>query len=54
MENQTEKKIKVIRIDYGLEFLNENFNRMCADAGIKRYLTVANTPQQNGSAERFN
>lgn len=45
-ENQTRRKIKVIRMEKGLEFLNENFNRMCSKYGIKRHLTMAYTPQQ--------
>lgn len=54
VENQTGRKIKIIRTDNGLEFLNENFNKMCQQARIQRHLTVPYTSQQNGLAERFN
>lgn len=54
MENQTEKKIKILRTDNGLEFCNQQFNTYCKDKGIVRHITCAYTPQQNGVAERMN
>ena len=36
------------------EFNSEEFNEFCRQCGIKRQLTIAYTPQQNGVAERKN
>ncbi|BBH07042.1 ADP glucose pyrophosphorylase large subunit 1 [Prunus dulcis] len=38
----------------GGEFTSKEFNVFCVDHGIKRQLTAAYTPQQNGVAERKN
>ena len=54
IENQTGKKIKMLRTDNGLEFCSDEFNRYCQDVGIRRHNTVIKTPQQNGIAERMN
>ena len=54
VENQTNLKIKSLRTDNGLEFVNQEFNDLCAKYGIQRHKTVKNTPQQNGVAERMN
>ncbi|KAK0586137.1 hypothetical protein LWI29_001641 [Acer saccharum] len=54
VENQTSKKLKILRTDNGLEFCNENFNKFCEEHGITRHKTVRHTPQQNGVAERMN
>ena len=54
VENQTEKKIKRLRTDNGLEFCSTEFNQFCKDAGIARHHTIRYTPQQNGVAERMN
>lgn len=54
MENQSDKKIKTLRTDNGLEFCNKMFDEFCADKGIQRHRTCAYTPQQNGVAERMN
>ncbi|WVZ50367.1 hypothetical protein U9M48_001625 [Paspalum notatum var. saurae] len=43
IENQTEKKVKILRTDNGMEFCSS----------VKHY-TIAYTPQQNGVAERMN
>ncbi|KAE8655983.1 Phosphatidylinositol/phosphatidylcholine transfer protein SFH1 [Hibiscus syriacus] len=47
-------KIKCFRIDNGGEYTSEEFDDFCRKEGIKRQFTVANTPQQNGVAERMN
>jgi transposase InsO family protein len=39
---------------YGGEYTSHAFKRFCAEAGIKRELTVPYTPQQNGVSERKN
>ncbi|KAK9065390.1 hypothetical protein SSX86_016773 [Deinandra increscens subsp. villosa] len=54
VENQTERKIKKLRTDNGLEFCNSEFNDFCKKHGIGRHLTIPGTPQQNGLAERMN
>ena len=38
----------------GGEFTSSEFNEFCSQQGIKRQLTTAYTPQQNGVAERKN
>ncbi|KAL0318336.1 UNVERIFIED_CONTAM: Retrovirus-related Pol polyprotein from transposon TNT 1-94 [Sesamum angustifolium] len=54
VENQTGKKLKVLRTDNGLEFCNQSFSNLCDECGIKRHKTNPYTPQQNGVAERMN
>lgn len=54
VEKQTDRKLKCLRTDNGLEFLNYEFKSFCEKEGIKRHLTVKGTPQQNGLAERMN
>ncbi|KAH9716259.1 hypothetical protein KPL71_021398 [Citrus sinensis] len=54
VENQTEKKLKVLRTDNGLEYYNKMFDEFCSREGIVRHITVRLTPQQNGLAERMN
>lgn len=54
VENQAERKIKILRTDNGLEFCNNQFNEYCKDRGIVRHRTCAYTPQQNGVAEGMN
>ncbi|GJU70105.1 retrovirus-related pol polyprotein from transposon TNT 1-94 [Tanacetum coccineum] len=54
IENQTEKKIKKLRSENGLEFCGESFNALCRKYGIARHHTLVTTPQQNGVAERMN
>jgi len=48
VETQTEKKVKKLRIDNGLEFCNTEFNSFCKSHGIARHLSIPGTPQQNG------
>jgi hypothetical protein len=54
IENQTDKRVKVLRTDNGLEFCNYEFDDLCKLHGILRHRTVTHTPQQNGLAERMN
>jgi IS30 family transposase len=54
VENQTEKKIKVLRIDKGGEFYGNEFEEFYKKRGIARKKTTPYTPQQNGVAERMN
>ncbi|MCI30062.1 retrovirus-related pol polyprotein from transposon tnt 1-94, partial [Trifolium medium] len=43
-----------LRTDRGGEFTSIEFNDFCNENGMKRQLTAAYTPQQNGVAERKN
>lgn len=54
MENQTGNMIKFLRTDNGLEFCNQQMDKLCRDSGIKRHKTCSYTPQQNGVSERMN
>ncbi|KAH9782190.1 Integrase catalytic domain-containing protein [Citrus sinensis] len=54
VENQTGKKLKVLKTDNGLEYCNKMFDEFCSREGIARHITVRLTPQHNGLAERMN
>ena len=54
VELDSGNKIKCFRTDNGGEYTSEEFDDFCRKEGIKRQFTVANTPQQNGVAERMN
>jgi hypothetical protein len=54
VENQTGKKIKVLRFDNGGEYTSNEFSDFCAREGITREVTVPYNPQHNGVAEREN
>ena len=40
IENQTDRKIKALRTNNGLEFCNREFNQFCKDYGIVKHRTV--------------
>ncbi|GAA0168385.1 hypothetical protein LIER_23112 [Lithospermum erythrorhizon] len=54
VEKETGMSIKCFRSDRGGEFNSTEFNTYCETHRIKRQLTNAYTPQQNGVAERRN
>ena len=54
VEKQTERKVKILRIDNGMEFCSYKFNIFYRKEGIVRYHTIPHTPQQNSVAERMN
>nr|GEU94014.1 retrovirus-related Pol polyprotein from transposon TNT 1-94 [Tanacetum cinerariifolium] len=54
VENQTERTVKKLRTDNGLEFCNHKFDQLCIESRIARHLSVAGTPQQNGVADCMN
>ncbi|GJY73390.1 putative ribonuclease H-like domain-containing protein [Tanacetum coccineum] len=54
VENLVDKKVKIIRCNNGTELKNSVMSEFCKKKGIKRELSVARTPQQNGDAERRN
>ncbi|KAE8655608.1 F-box family protein, putative isoform 2 [Hibiscus syriacus] len=53
VELDSGNKIKCFRTNNGGEYTSEEFDDFCMKEGIKRQFTVANTPQQNGVAERM-
>jgi hypothetical protein len=54
VERQTTYKLATLQTDRGGEYLSSEFNAYCQYHGIRRQLTIAHTPQQNGTAERKN
>ncbi|GAU31928.1 hypothetical protein TSUD_271130, partial [Trifolium subterraneum] len=54
VEKESGCAIQNLRTDRGGEFLSTAFNDFCSNQGIKRQLTTAYTPQQNGVSERKN
>eukprot|EP00253_Pinus_taeda_P033927 PITA_33927 len=54
IENQTEKKIKILRTDNGTEYESNEFHDFCKEVGIKRENTTPYIPEQNGVVERKN
>lgn len=53
-ETQTGEKIKIVRSDGGGEFMNNAMDKICKDNGIIHQSSLPYTPEQNGTAERFN
>jgi len=53
VEVQSERKVKRLRTDNGLEFCNHKFNDFCKQEGMVRHRTCTYTLQQNGVAERL-
>ncbi|PNX86713.1 copia-type polyprotein, partial [Trifolium pratense] len=51
VEKESNHQIKCLRTDRGGEFTSSQFNDFCSEHGIKRQLTAAYTPQQNGVSE---
>jgi transposase InsO family protein len=54
VENQSGKRIKVLRLDNEGEYSLRYFVDFCAQQGIRRQMTVPYNPQQNRVAERKN
>lgn len=54
VENATDRRIKALRSDRGGEYTSTAFMKYCEEQGIRRFLTTAYSPQQNGVAERKN
>lgn len=54
VENQLNKKIKILRSDRGGEYESKAFAEFCSINGIVHQTTAPYTPQQNGVAERKN
>jgi transposase InsO family protein len=54
VENQTGKKIKILRSNNEGEYTSSEFRDFCKEAWIKRELIVPFNPQKNGVLERKN
>ena len=54
VENQSRCKMQVIKVDNGIEYTFENFDKFCESAGIEHQLIASYAPQQNGVVERKN
>ncbi|CAJ2648156.1 unnamed protein product [Trifolium pratense] len=54
VENESSCSIQCLRTDRGGEYTSNEFNEFCSTHGVKRQLTTAYTPQQNGVSERKN
>ncbi|KAK2427210.1 putative mitochondrial protein [Trifolium repens] len=54
VENESGCIMQCLRTDRGGEFTSTAFNDFCNVNGVKRQLTAAYTPQQNGVSERKN
>lgn len=54
VENELERKIKILRSDNGKEYCNNDFSDFLAASGIKHQTSTPYTPEQNGVAERMN
>jgi transposase InsO family protein len=50
VQNQTEKRIKVLRKDNGREFYKNEFEEFCKKCSIARQKTTPYTPEHNGVA----
>ena len=54
LENQTDKKMKILRTDGGGEFNSSVFKSFFESSGVRHQLTVPGCSTQNGVAERMN
>lgn len=54
VENQTGKKIQILRTDNGTEYVNASLLSILRKSGILHQKTAPYTPEQNGVAERMN
>ena len=54
VENQSGRKLKVLRSENGGEYVKSKFINYCVDSGIQMQHSIPYTPQKNGVAERKN
>ncbi|KAG7300386.1 hypothetical protein JYU34_015988 [Plutella xylostella] len=54
VENELNRKIKILRSDNGKEYVNHSFHNFLRSAGIIHQTSNPYTPEQNGLAERMN
>lgn len=53
-KNQSNKKVKFLRTDNGLEFCNSEFDGFCKKNDIKRHRTCTYTPYKNSVVDHMN
>lgn len=51
VENCTNHRVKCLRIDNGLKFVYNEFNKFYSTKRIKRHKNIPGHPQQNGVIE---
>ncbi|RDX95194.1 hypothetical protein CR513_22319, partial [Mucuna pruriens] len=54
VENQSNSRIQILRLDNRKEYVDNQFQQFCVEAGTKHQLIAPYTPQQNGVNERKN
>ena len=54
VENQSSCNIQVLRSNNGKDYVANQFQQFCVEAGIEHQFTAPYTPQQNGVNERKN
>ena len=54
VENRTGQRLKTLRTDNGGEYTSREFQNHLKNCGIRHELTIPQTPEQNGAAERLN
>ena len=54
VENQKDRKIKILRSDRGGKYFPNDFSKFCEEYGIIHQSSAPYTPQENGLAERKN
>ena len=54
VENETGKRIKILRTDNGSEYTSKHFEKYLKNRGIQHQKTVPYTPEQNGITECAN
>ena len=54
VENQSGRKLKILKFDNGGEYVKSDFIQYCEDVGIQTQHSIPYTPQQNGVVERKN
>ena len=54
IENSCKSKLRALRSDNGLEFVNSQFVEFCRERGIEHNFSAPRSPQQNGVVERKN
>ena len=54
VENQKDRKIKILRSDRGGKYFPNDFSKFCEEYGIIHQSSTPYTPQENGLAERKN
>ena len=54
VENQSERRLKILRSDNGGEYFKSDFIQYCKYLGIYIQHSIPYTPQQNGVVERKN